>query len=135
MLAAVIFSRLQRPVMLVVVEVVPGTPAAAADEDVLRQVLLNLILNALDVSPRGGQVQLQGRAVEDGVELVVADEGPGIPPEVRDRLFEPFFTTKPNGTGLGLAIVHSLVDQHGGRVWADRGETGGAAFHIRLPRA
>jgi signal transduction histidine kinase len=73
--------------------------------------------------------------VDDGVELVVADEGPGIPPEVRDRLFEPFFTTKPNGTGLGLAIVHSLVDQHGGRVWADRGETGGAAFHIRLPRA
>jgi len=124
-----------RLVQLVVVEVVPGTPAAAADEDVLRQVLLNLILNALDVSPRGGQVQLQGRAVEDGVELVVADEGPGIPPEVRDRLFEPFFTTKPNGTGLGLAIVHSLVDQHGGRVWADRGETGGAAFHIRLPRA
>jgi signal transduction histidine kinase len=69
------------------------------------------------------------------VEIVVADEGPGIPPEVRDRLFEPFFTTKPNGTGLGLAIVHSLVDQHGGRVWADRAGSKGAAFHIRLPRA
>jgi two-component system sensor histidine kinase HydH len=59
----------------------------------------------------------------------------GIPPEVRNRLFEPFFTTKPNGTGLGLAIVHSLVDQHGGRVWVDRAESKGAAFHIRLPRA
>jgi two-component system, NtrC family, sensor histidine kinase HydH len=118
-----------------VVEVPPGTPAAAADEGVLRQVLLNLILNALDVSPRGSRVQLRGRETNDGVELMVADDGPGIPPEVQDRLFEPFFTTKANGTGLGLAIVHSLVDQHGGRVWADRGETGGAAFHIRLPRA
>jgi signal transduction histidine kinase len=54
---------------------------------------------------------------------------------VRDRLFEPFFTTKPNGTGLGLAIVHSLVDQHSGRVWVERADPDGAAFHIRLPRA
>ncbi len=97
--------------------------------------LLNLILNALDVSPRGGRIQLQGRPGDDGVELVVADEGPGIPSEVRNRLFEPFFTTKPNGTGLGLAIVHSLVDQHGGRVWVDRAGERGAAFHIWLPRA
>jgi len=118
-----------------VMEVASGTPAPAGDEDVLRQVLLNLILNALDVSPQGGRIRLLGRPMEDGVELVVADEGPGIPAEVRDRLFEPFFTTKPNGTGLGLAIVHSLVDQHGGRVWVDRAEPHGAAFHIRLPRA
>ena len=117
------------------VEVAPGTPPAAGDEGAMRQVLLNLILNALDVSPRGGRILLQGRSLEDGVELVVADEGPGIPTEARDRLFEPFFTTKPNGTGLGLAIVHSLVDQHGGRVWVDRAESGGAAFHLRLPRA
>ncbi|HZW91098.1 MAG TPA: ATP-binding protein, partial [Myxococcaceae bacterium] len=119
----------------VVVEVAPGMPAAAADEDALRQVLLNLILNALDVSPQGSLIRLIARPVEDRIELVVADEGPGIPPEARDRLFEPFFTTKPNGTGLGLAIVHSLVDQHGGRVWVERAETRGAAFHIRLPRA
>ena len=118
-----------------VVEVAPGTPAAAGDEGALRQVLLNLILNALDVSPRGGRIHLQGRSLEDGVELVVVDEGPGIPLEAQDRLFEPFFTTKPNGTGLGLAIVHSLVDQHGGRVWVDRAESAGAAFHLRLPRA
>jgi len=117
------------------VEVAPGTPAAAADENVLRQVLLNLILNALDVSPQEGRIRLVGRPSEDGVELVVSDEGPGISPEVRDRMFEPFFTTKPNGTGLGLAIVHSLVDQHGGRVWVDRADPQGAAFHIRLPRA
>jgi len=119
----------------VVVEVAPGMPAAAADEDALRQVLLNLILNALDVSPQGSLIRLIARPVEDRIELVVADEGPGIPPEARDRLFEPFFTTKPNGTGLGLAIVHSLVDQHGGRVWVERAEPRGAAFHIRLPRA
>jgi signal transduction histidine kinase len=119
----------------VVVEVAPGLPAAAADEDALRQVLLNLILNALDVSPQGARIQLVARAVEDKIELVIADEGPGIPPEARNRMFEPFFTTKPNGTGLGLAIVHSLVDQHGGRVWVERAEPRGAAFHIRLPRA
>jgi signal transduction histidine kinase len=118
-----------------VVEVAPGSPAVAADEGVLRQVLLNLILNALDVSPRGGRIRLQGGPADDEVELVVSDEGPGIPPEVRDRLFEPFFTTKPNGTGLGLAIVHSLVDQHSGRVWVERADPDGAAFHIRLPRA
>jgi len=117
------------------VEVAPGTPAAAVDEGVLRQVLLNLVLNALDVSPRGGRIRLLGSGAEDGVELVVADEGPGVPPEVQNRLFEPFFTTKPNGTGLGLAIVHSLVDQHGGRVWVEQAEPQGAAFHIRLPRA
>ena len=87
------------------------------------------------MSPRGGRIQLKGNALEDAVELVVRDEGPGIPQDVRDRLFEPFFTTKPNGTGLGLAIVHSLVDQHGGRVWVDWAEPHGAAFHIRLPRA
>jgi two-component system, NtrC family, sensor histidine kinase HydH len=118
-----------------VVDVAPGTPAATADDGVLRQVLLNLILNALDVSPRKGRIRLMGCPADEGVELVVSDEGPGIPPELLDRLFEPFFTTKPHGTGLGLAIVHSLVDQHGGRVWVERVDPSGAAFHIRLPRA
>jgi len=117
------------------VEAAPGSPAVSADEGVLRQVLLNLILNALDVSPRGGRIRLQGGPADDEVELVVSDEGPGIPDEARDRLFEPFFTTKPNGTGLGLAIVHSLVDQHAGRVWVEPVDPAGAAFHIRLPRA
>jgi len=117
------------------VDVSPPALEARGDEPALRQVLLNLILNALDVSPRGSTVTLQGRASDDGVKLVVADEGPGIPPEVSDRLFEPFFTTKPNGTGLGLAIVHTLVDQQGGLVWAERGRKTGAAFHIQLPRA
>jgi two-component system, NtrC family, sensor histidine kinase HydH len=115
------------------VDVAPGTPAAAADEGVLRQVLLNLILNALDVSPRGGRIRLLGSGAEDGVELVVADEGPGVPPEVQDRLFEPFFTTKPSGLGMGLAICRSIVEAHGGHIRPVDPRGPGTCLQVSLP--
>jgi len=101
-----------------------------------KQVLLNLIHNAIDASPAGGRIRVEcGR---EGAEVVleVEDQGPGIPPEDIERVFDPFFTTKPpgKGTGLGLAIVSRIVEGHGGRIEALN--TGrGALFRVRMPLA
>lgn len=106
-----------------------------ADGDMLRRALLNLVLNALDVLPAGGEIVLTAVATSRGLEVEVADSGPGIPPPLIDRLFEPFFTTKPSGTGLGLAIVERIAAAHGGQISAANCPEGGAAFTLQLPRA
>jgi signal transduction histidine kinase len=104
----------------------------------LGQVLLNLLRNAMDALGEEGEVRVS-TAVRDGlVELVVADDGPGIPPELRARIFEPFFTTKDvgKGSGLGLAICRQLVmENHGGTLELDESVTRGACFRVRLPLA
>jgi signal transduction histidine kinase len=115
--------------------VTPGLAATAADPERLRQVLMNLAINALDATPGGGRVRLEARADGADVLFTVDDSGPGISAEARERLFEPFFTTKPNGSGLGLAIVHAIVSQHGGSVAVDDSPLGGAHFEVRLPAA
>jgi PAS domain S-box-containing protein len=113
-------------------------PAVFADRVQLQQVLLNLLLNACDAmaaDPRGERrVTIVTSASETGgvVELLVADQGTGIPPDEMDRVFEPFVTSKPHGLGLGLAICRSIVTAHGGRLWADNNEEGGATFHLVL---
>lgn len=104
-----------------------------ADADMLRRALLNLVLNALDVLPTGGEIVLTAVRTAAGLEIEVADSGPGIPAPLFDRLFEPFFTTKPSGTGLGLAIVERIATAHGGRVIAANCPEGGAAFTLSLP--
>jgi len=104
------------------------------DASELRQVLFNLLRNALDVSPRGGAITIELARRDGMVDLIVSDEGPGIAAGDFERIFEPFFTTKEpgKGTGLGLAIVHRIVTGHGGEVRA--ANTGrGAAFTVRLP--
>jgi two-component system, NtrC family, sensor histidine kinase HydH len=114
-------------------------PPVAGDEERLRQVVMNLALNALDATPRHGTVRVSCRVEADAeraVAIYVDDSGKGVPPEVRDRIFEPFFTTKAQGTGLGLSIVHAIVTQHGGTISVeDAPTTGGARFVLRLPRA
>jgi signal transduction histidine kinase len=100
------------------------------------QVVLNLLLNAADALPGGGQIRIElGRAEPGFVELSVTDTGPGIPVEVLDQLFEPFVTTKPagEGTGLGLAVCHTIVGRLGGSIRADNPKEGGARFVVRLP--
>lgn len=87
-----------------------------ADSEKLQQIIVNLLNNALDAVGSGGQVVLAVRPEEDGVHLVVSDDGPGIDAQQISRVFEPFFSTKSGGTGLGMAIVHSLVSLHGGRI-------------------
>jgi GAF domain-containing protein/ActR/RegA family two-component response regulator len=100
----------------------------------LRQVLTNLVLNAIDALPRGGTITVATRTATGAVEVAVADTGVGMPDEVRRRIFEPFFTTKgPKGTGLGLAMVYGIVARHGGEVLVDSREGAGSTLTIRLP--
>src|SRR5262249_7023656 len=90
--------------------------AIAGDEARLRQMLMNLMLNALEAVEPGGWIQLSAQELDGEVILIVEDSGPGIPSELRERVFEPFFTTKASGSGLGLPIVHTIVSQHGGKL-------------------
>jgi len=105
-----------------------------ADRDMLRRALLNLIFNALEVMPEGGQLDIGAWRVGDAVEIEVADSGPGLSDQVQAHLFEPFFTTKPEGTGLGLTIVERIVAAHGGAIHAMNCPQGGAAFILRFSR-
>jgi signal transduction histidine kinase len=114
-----------------------GAPVISADEDQLRQVLMNLSLNALDAAGPDGTVRLSCEddpERPDEVALHVDDSGPGVPEDALPRLFEPFFTTKANGSGLGLPISNAIVSQHGGRITVSRGPLGGARFTVHLPR-
>jgi signal transduction histidine kinase len=105
----------------------------AADGDMLRRAVLNLALNALDAMPEGGEILITACQTLKGLEIEVADNGPGIPDTIVDRLFEPFFTTKSSGTGLGLAIVERIASAHGGRAIAANCADGGAAFTLVIP--
>ncbi|HTO96200.1 MAG TPA: ATP-binding protein [Myxococcales bacterium] len=110
----------------------PGMPAVLGREDELAQVMLNLFMNGIEAMPRGGTLEVVARACDSGVEVIVADSGPGIAAGDRDRLFEPFFTKKSGGTGLGLYLSRQLVETHGGRLELLAGD-GGARFRIFLP--
>ncbi len=100
----------------------------------LGQVVLNLIVNACEAQPGGGEVRVSSRAAEGSVLAEVADRGPGIAAADRERIFEPFFSTK-NSTGLGLSICHAIVRQHGGRLEARPRPDGGTVFQMTLPSA
>lgn len=104
------------------------------DPEQMTQVLLNLILNGLQVLPRGGRIEIGASAQGEQVLVEIADNGPGIAPEARARLFDAFYFRREGGIGLGLAVVQSLVAAHGGEVEATDGPLGGALFRIRLPR-
>jgi signal transduction histidine kinase len=118
----------------------PGLPTIRADDGQLRQVLLALLLNALDATPRGGHVQLETRTrdeVEGMIAFTVADDGEGIPREHLAKIFTPFFTTKApgKGTGLGLAICHGIVQAHGGEIVVDSQAGSGTRVTVALPAA
>ena len=106
-----------------------------ADPEMLRRAILNLVLNALDVMPDGGELVITACHSRGGLEIEVADSGPGIDPSAMERLFDPFFTTKSAGTGLGLAIVERIAQSHGGDISAANCPEGGAAFTLRIPTA
>ena len=117
----------------------PATMLVRADAMLLGQALLNLVLNAGEAIDGGGQVTVSfGPPPTDGGDtalqfnLIVRDTGPGIPPQILDRIFNPFFTTKESGTGLGLAIVHRVVEAHDGTIFVTNMEGGGAKFEIRI---
>jgi signal transduction histidine kinase len=108
-------------------------PAIQGDAGQLRQVLLNLVDNALHAASPKGRVQVTGRVADGQVEVAVEDSGPGVSPETLRRLFEPLITTKTKGIGLGLALVKRIVERHGGTVKYAPREGGGARFVVRLP--
>lgn len=112
---------------------VPPNTVVTADREMMRRAILNLVLNAVDVMPRGGELVVTSYQRHGGLELEVADSGPGLTEDDKRKIFDPFFTTKATGTGLGLSIVNRIVEAHGGRVSAMNCPEGGAAFTIELP--
>ena len=110
-----------------------GAAALQADPDLLSQVLLGLLSNAAQAVAVEGRIELLARGAPGEVRICVADSGPGVAPELRERIFEPFFTTRPRGTGLGLAVARQIVDAHGGTLSIGDTELGGACFTLRLP--
>ncbi|HXV85552.1 MAG TPA: ATP-binding protein [Gemmatimonadales bacterium] len=123
-----------------VLEVEHGLPHVEMDANQIQQVMVNLLTNAVQAirtSGVGSQVTVRAARWLDGVAVTVEDDGPGIPPDVRERVFEPFFTTKPEGqgTGLGLAICNGIVAEHGGRLELIADEKAGVTFRLELPGA
>jgi two-component system NtrC family sensor kinase len=118
-------------------ELEPGLRAIRANAGQMRQVFLNIILNAVQAMPGGGELRVASRnrtdGFSDGVEVTVSDTGTGIPEEVGKKVFQPFFTTKDEGTGLGLAIVHGIVREHNGKIEVESEVGKGTTFTIFLP--
>ena len=112
-----------------------GLPQAIGDRVQVQQVLMNLMLNAIEaMKDGGGDLIVRPTAIDDGhLQVSVSDSGPGLPIDEPERLFEAFFTTKPQGTGLGLCISRRIIEAHGGRLWASANPGGGASFHFTLP--
>jgi signal transduction histidine kinase len=127
----------------------PGLPLVLGDRDKIRQVLLNLLGNAVKFTPEGGKIEVSaevGPLKRDGgegrgVRVWVRDSGIGVPPEHHKRVFDPFFqvdnssTREYGGTGLGLSIVKRLVEAHGGQVWVDSEPQKGSTFSFTIPLA
>jgi two-component system sensor histidine kinase AtoS len=101
----------------------------------MKQVVLNLLINAVQAMPEGGRLDLSAKALDDnrGMRLSIRDSGIGIPPENLKRLFDPFFSTKEGGMGLGLSIAHRIIDQHQGKIEVESSPGEGTTFHIWLP--
>ncbi len=106
-------------------------PDVLADENEIRQLLLNLTKNAIEAMPGGGKITINTRSINDNVILVVKDTGIGIPPEICEKLGTPFFTTKEKGTGLGLAVCYRIVEKHNADLQIDTGSSG-TTFSIRF---
>jgi signal transduction histidine kinase len=131
-------SAIAENVVSVQTRLTAGLGPVEGDRVQLQQVILNLVLNAAEAMSavdEGARDLListeQGRA--NGVLIAVRDSGPGIDPEHIERVFEAFYTTKSSGVGMGLSICRSIIDAHGGRLWADANEPRGAVFQFTLP--
>ncbi|MGH7949234.1 MAG: sensor histidine kinase [Candidatus Binataceae bacterium] len=111
------------------------TALVNADLELIAQVIVGLLSNAIEAIADTGAIALEARTRPDIVEIAVEDSGPGIPPELRARVFDPFFTTRAKGVGLGLAIARQIVQAHSGAIDVTDGASGGARFRIVLPAA
>jgi two-component system sensor histidine kinase HydH len=115
------------------VRIAEGIPPLECDAEQIKQVLLNLLLNAVQAMPQGGKIELAAK-VEEGLVIVrVRDTGPGIPQAAVESIYDPFFTTKANGTGLGLPVAYRIMQQHGGDLVLEENGPRGACFALMLP--
>lgn len=114
-------------------EVDPSLPEVECDGEQIKQVLLNLAINAIQASPDGGEIVVSARRAGASVLVSVRDQGCGMTAEQMQRLFDPFFTTKESGTGLGLPVAFQIIQQHHGRIWAERNPVRGMTFSFELP--
>ena len=114
-------------------DVPASTPQFECDPEQIKQVLLNLTINAAQAMTAPGEIVISARQSASSVRISVKDQGPGIPDEDLDRIFNPFFTTKEGGTGLGLSVVHQIVTQHGGSVEVEKNPDKGMTFSVVVP--
>jgi signal transduction histidine kinase len=114
-------------------ELCPDLPMVNADASLMKQVFLNLMKNSAEACQTGGQLLIKTERIPSFVKISFSDNGPGIPPKLRDRIFEPFFTTKPTGMGIGLSISQRIVQAHNGRIEIDNPLPKGTQFSILLP--
>ncbi len=110
-----------------------GLPRVRVDPEQLKQVFLNLIINAIQAMPKGGRLRVSTALDQGRIACAVGDTGTGIPARIRHRIFDPFFTTKPRGTGLGLSIVQKIVRGLGGELQFDSREHEGTTFRVLIP--
>jgi signal transduction histidine kinase len=130
-------SEMQRHRVLLQTELANDLPSILGDRVQLQQVILNLIMNAIEAMSEvsdGPRELLIGSHADapEGVIVTVRDSGPGLKPESLDRIFDPFYTTKPTGMGMGLSICRSIIEAHGGRLWVSANAPRGAIFQFTL---
>jgi signal transduction histidine kinase len=118
----------------------PQVPLVIGDRVQLQQVLLNLVMNGIQamaaISGRRRELTISiSPAAPERVQVTIEDTGPGLDPAIMQRIFDPFFTTKPDGLGLGLSISRSIIEAHGGHLWATPLAPHGTAFHFTIPVA
>jgi signal transduction histidine kinase len=117
-------------------ELAPGLPRILADHVQLQQVFMNIMLNGIeamrDMTPPR-ELTIKSQQQDGGLLISVSDTGAGLAPDQAGQIFEAFFTTKPQGTGMGLPISRSIIESHGGRLWATTNAGRGATFHLALP--
>jgi two-component system NtrC family sensor kinase len=111
----------------------PDLPKLQTVADQLTQVFLNLIINAVEAMPEGGELKVATLRDESQVRVRVSDTGPGLNPEEAKKIFEPFYTTKRSGTGLGLAVSYGIIQRHGGDIAVESAPGHGATFVVSLP--
>jgi two-component system sensor kinase FixL len=109
------------------------SPTLSFDRQRIRQVLINLFKNALEVMPHGGELAVATRVREPFLEVSISDTGLGMTPEVKANIFQPYFTTKEKGTGLGLAISQNILEEHGGGITVDSDPGAGSTFTVKIP--
>jgi signal transduction histidine kinase len=136
---ALIQHQIQSSGVVVQTDLEIDLPAIYADPNQMKQVILNLIQNALQAMPEGGELFIQTRRQSssgyEGIALAFKDNGEGIPTNIIDRVFEPFFTTRPvgKGTGLGLSVIYGIVTDHGGHIDVESQPGQGSCFTVCLP--